>query len=188
MPTHPGVFSFHGCSVQSSIAQQTQTSYPCSCYCHYWKWFVCIARSPWTASLFVERMGRELRLYWDPCTCQTLCEEFFLHSCLIFNSLDEGERLKGRKHWDVAFLCFCRRQGCLCVHAHRGRKITLLSAPCSVGQRHHHRDLSSHCFDSGEAQGNEGGSPESLEEGVFFGGVVNSWKFYFSFLWSFLKN
>lgn len=56
------------------------------------------------------------------------------------------------------------------MHAHRGRKIPLLSAPCSVGQRHHHRDLSSHCFDSGEAQGNEGGSPESLEEGVFFGG------------------
>ena len=95
MPTPPEVFSFHGCSVQSSISQQTQTSYPCSCYCHYWKWFVCIAKSPWTTPLFIERMGRELRLYWDPCTCQTLCEEFFLHSCLIFYIRD----------WHV-FCCF----------------------------------------------------------------------------------
>lgn len=51
------------------------------------------------------------------------------------------------------------------MHAHRGGKIPLLSTPCSVGQRHHHRSLSSHCFDSGEAQVNEDGGPKRLGEG-----------------------
>lgn len=47
----------------------------------------------------------------------------------------------------------CRWQGCLCVHAHGGREISVLSAPCPIGQRNHHCSLSSHCFDSGESWG-----------------------------------
>ncbi len=42
-----------------------------------------------------------------------------------------------------------RAQGCTRHHAHRGRKISLLPAPCTLPSRRHHRRQSSHRLDEG---------------------------------------
>ena len=81
-------------SVQPSVSQQTPTPYPCSSY-HFWKWLACIAESPWIAPLFLERMGRELQLYWDPSMCQTLLGVFLTLS-FDYQQPWWGEYTKGR--------------------------------------------------------------------------------------------
>ena len=90
-------------SVQPSVSQQTPTPYPCSSY-HFWKWLACIAESPWIAPLFLERMGRELQLYWDPSMCQTLLGVFLTLS-FDYQQPWWGEYTKGRST-DVAPLSF----------------------------------------------------------------------------------
>lgn len=49
------------------------------------------------------------------------------------------------------FCCLCRREGCLCMHAHRGREIPVLPASCSSSSGHHHCHFTSDCTDPGNS-------------------------------------
>lgn len=71
---------------------------------------------------------------------------YHLHTCAV--PAQPQEPSTTQRPW-AFFCCFCRREGCLCVHAHRGREILVLPASCSAGSGHHHCHFTSDCPDSG---------------------------------------
>lgn len=168
--------SFHGYLVQSSISQQTQTCYHCSCYCHDQKWFVCFSKCPCVS--FHRKDGKGINILRHPPApppfpLPTPARAF---PTLSLNFQQPRWRKDTRPK---ALRC------CLLVSFQETR---MFLCACPQGQENPSAISSLLCWPKASPWSSLpslhwfrwGAGPESLGEGC-----LNRWKFHFCFLWSF---